>query len=272
MRVATYVDGRGIEYEESTKQFSVDGAPLTLDQMVAYEREGQLAWVSNDMRSWFSQLAGGTVPMAGAPAAAAPVKKKKTGLIVGIIVGVLLICGACAAFGNLGGDSGTDTDTGAVDAPAEPAAEAPASEEPVAEEPAVVEDAGPKIGVPLKVGDLVFTVQDAQTVTELTSVFGNKTGNFMVVTVNVKNESKEAVTLNTSFFKLVEGDGTVYETDSDSLMYIDAEESFFLEAINPKLEKTGKVIFAIPAGITDLELQVQTGAWGTEKGLISLTR
>lgn len=266
MRVATYVDGRGIDYEESTKQFSADGAPLTMDQMVAYEREGQLAWVSNDMRSWFSQLAGGAVASAGAPAAVAPVKKKKTGLIIGIIVGVLLICGACAAFGNLGGDSDTDSDSGAVDTPAEPAAEAPA-----AEEPAVVEDTRPKIGEPLKVGDLVFTVQDAQTVTELTSVFGNKSGNFMVVTVNVKNESKEAVTLNTSFFKLVEGDGTVYETDSDSLMYIDAEESFFLEAINPKLEKTGKVIFAIPAGITDLELQVQTGAWGTEQGRISLT-
>lgn len=129
-----------------------------------------------------------------------------------------------------------------------------------------------KIGDPLKVGDLVFTVKDAKMTTELKSPLGNKKGNWMVVTVAVKNESKEAVTIDSSFFKLLEGDGTTYETDSDNLMYLDAEQNFFLEKINPKLDKTGKVLFALPAGVKDLKLQVQTGAFGTETGAISLAK
>jgi hypothetical protein len=129
-----------------------------------------------------------------------------------------------------------------------------------------------KIGDALKVGDLAFTVNDAAMTTELKSPLGNKTGNWMVVTVTVKNESQEAVTVDSSFFKLLESDGTVYETDSDGLMYLDTNDSFFLEKINPKLEKQGKVLFAVPEGVTDLQLQVQTGAFGMETGTISLTK
>lgn len=90
--------------------------------------------------------------------------------------------------------------------------------------------------------------------------------------MSVKNESKEAITIDTSFFKLAESDGTIYETDSDNLMYVDSEQSFFLEKINPKLEKTGQVLFAIPEGAKNFKLQVQTGFWGTETGEISLVK
>lgn len=129
-----------------------------------------------------------------------------------------------------------------------------------------------KIGQPLKVGDLVFTVKDAQMTTQLKSAFGDKKGNWMVVTVAVKNESKEAVTIDSSFFKLLEADGTEYETDSDNLMYLDSDQNFFLEKINPKLQSEGKVLFAVPAGLKDLKLQVQTGVFGTETGVISLSK
>lgn len=271
MQVATYVDGRGIEYDEATTSFSIDGVRLTNDQVREYDGAGQLTWVSGDMRNWFYQMLG-QPPAPIARQAAAQPAKKKTGLIVAIIVGVLLVCGACSVFGSLGDDDIADTASQPAETSQEPAAEEPAAEEPAAEEPAAEEDVAPKIGEPLKVGDLVFTVQDAQTTKELKSVFGDKTGYWMIVTVTVKNESKEAVTMNTSFFKLIESDGTVYETDSDSLLYLDAEDSFFLEDINPKLEKTGKVLFAIPEGVTDLQLQVQTGAWGTQTGLISLVK
>jgi hypothetical protein len=183
------------------------------------------------------------------------------------VIAVLLL-GAIASAGSGGSDT-PDADTSSDTEAAAPAAEEPAAEEPAAEEPAVEEEIA-KIGDPLKVGDLVFTVNDAEVTTELTSPLGAKTGNWMLVTVTVKNESKEAIMIDTSFFKLLEPDGTEYETDSDNLMYIDTEQSFFLENINPKLEKQGQVLFAIPEGITEFNLQVQTGVFGTETGEIAL--
>jgi len=159
-----------------------------------------------------------------------------------------------------GGSSSSDTAT------------APASGNKTDSAPAAEAVKVAKVGDALKVGDLVFTVKDAGLTKELKSPLGNKKGNWMVVTVTVKNGSKEAVTIDSSFFKLLEGDGTTYETDSDNLMYLDAEQNFFLEQINPKLEKTGKILFAIPDGVKDLKLQVQTGAFGTETGEISLAK
>jgi len=182
---------------------------------------------------------------------------------------VVLVVIAAASSGG-GDDTNTAESPQTEPAATEPASgEAPEEEAPESEEPA---EQVAKIGDALKVGDLVFTVNDAAMTTELKSPLGNKTGNWMVVTVTVKNESKEAVTIDSSFFKLLESDGTVYETDSDGLMYLDTNDNFFLEKINPKLEKQGKVLFAIPDGVTDLQLQVQTGAFGMEKGIISLSQ
>ena len=176
---------------------------------------------------------------------------------------LVLILGAAASSG--GGKSGT--------APAKSSAPGTTAAAPAAEAPAApAGDTVTKIGTALKVGDLVFTVKDAALTKKLKSPLGNKSGNWMVVTVTVKNESKEAVTIDSSFFKLLESDGTTYETDSDNLMYLSADANFFLEKINPKLEKTGQVLFAIPTTAKDLQLQVQTGAFGTEKGVISLAK
>lgn len=182
---------------------------------------------------------------------------------------VILVIGAAASSG--GGDGTETATTPSAETESEQAATpAEADAEPEAEPEPEEKAAG--IGDPLKVGDLVFTVNAAAPTTELKSPLGNKSGNWMVVTVTVKNESKEAVTIDSSYFKLLEGDGTEYETDSDNLMYLDAEQNFFLEKINPKLEKQGKVLFAIPEGVTDFKLQVQTGFFGTETGVISLSK
>lgn len=177
------------------------------------------------------------------------------------VIAVLVVGAIASNSGGKGGTSPATTPTSGSTTSTTEAAPAAADGEKAA-----------KIGVPLKVGDLVFTVKDASMTKLLKSPLGNKKGNWMVVTVSVKNESKEAVTIDSSFFKLIEGDGTAYETDSDNLMYLDAQQNFFLEKINPKLEKQGKVLFALPEGVKDLKLQVQTGAFGTETGLITLAK
>lgn len=175
---------------------------------------------------------------------------------------------AIASGGNDGGTADTAS-SGSNDATASAAGDSGASGAgtDAAEEPQIA-----KIGDTIDVGDLAFTVNDASTTTKLSSVFGEKTGNWMVVTVTIKNNSKEAATVDSSFFKLMEPDGTTYETDSDGLMYIDEEDSLFLEQINPKLEKQGKVLFAIPEGATEFVLQVQADGLGINTGKISLAQ
>lgn len=169
------------------------------------------------------------------------------------------------AIGSGGGDNAsTSASSNAQAAPTEAASTAATTEA------AAATTVG--IGQPLTVGDLVFTVTSAGTIDELDFYGETKTGHWELISINIQNNGKEAVTIDSSFFKLLESDGTVYETDSDSIMYIDSEKSLFLEAINPKLSKDGEVLFAIPTSAIDLTLQVQTGYFGTETGEISLVQ
>lgn len=184
---------------------------------------------------------------------------KKVWFWVIVVIVVAIAASSGSGGGNKTASNGASTSATGT-APAENPAEKPA------------EPAAAKIGQPLKVGDLVFTVVSASTTKELKSPLGNKTGNWMVVAVKVDNRSKEAVTIDSSFFKLIEGDGTAYETDSDNLMYLPSEQNFFLKKINPKLAAEGQVLFAIPESAKDFKLQVQTGAFGTETGEISLAK
>lgn len=165
-------------------------------------------------------------------------------------------------------DSGGNTSTDITEKPAATAESAATPELPKEE---TLKKEITKIGVPLQVGDLVFTAKSSKTTKKLHSPFGDKEGSWILVDVKVENKGKEAVMINTGFFKLVEADGTTYETDSDNLMYL-PEESFFLENINPKMSKEGTVLFAAPEGLKDLKLQVQTGFFGTETGEISLAK
>lgn len=185
--------------------------------------------------------------------------------VIAVIV-VIIFAGAIGGGGDEGSASaGSTTSTEAGSTTTSASAETTA-----AEAPAV------SVGIrqPLTVGDLVFTVTEVATTDTLDFYGDTKSGHWLVVNVNVANNSKEAVTIDSSYFKLLESDGTVYETDSDSIMYIDSEKSLFLEEINPKLSKDGQLLFAIPVSVDTnaLTLQVQTGYFGTETGEISLTQ
>lgn len=126
------------------------------------------------------------------------------------------------------------------------------------------------IGQPLMVGDVVFTVTGTSTATNIGGEYGkSSSGEFFILDVVVKNEGKEAITTDSSFFKLKSGDIT-YEADSEAGIWANEENNFFLQDVNPGIENKGKVVFDIPAGTSNLVLQVQTGFWGTETGEITL--
>lgn len=131
------------------------------------------------------------------------------------------------------------------------------------------------IGDALKVGNVVFTVHGKESTDTIGDQYLSQKaqGKYLVLDVSVKNEGKEAITVNTSFFKLISGE-TEYDSDGSADMYInDANTMFFLQEINPGNELRGKIAFDVNDEVIngkDTLLNVQTGAWGTEQGQIKI--
>jgi hypothetical protein len=113
------------------------------------------------------------------------------------------------------------------------------------------------------VGKFAYTVKSVEEQKELKMEYMDtlKTdGKFVIIEVVVKNGDKEARMIDGEMFRLVEGDGTEYETTTDADMYINnGDIGFFLQEVNPKMSKTGKIAFEVPAEATDLQLQVSSG-------------
>lgn len=132
-----------------------------------------------------------------------------------------------------------------------------------------------KIGVPLKVGNVVFEVTGTSTAQTIGGQYGTKAkGTFLILDVSVKNEGKKSITTDTSFFKLESG-GTTYDASATASTYANNNANFFLQQVNPGLSDEGKVVFDVPPSVaksTNLMLQVQTGAFGTQKGIIALKK
>lgn len=66
---------------------------------------------------------------------------------------------------------------------------------------------------------------------------------------------------------------TKYEADSSAGIYANDDGDFFYSELNPENSATGNVVFDISpetANDPNLQLQVQTGYWGTQKGLVKI--
>lgn len=59
MELGKYSDGRSLNYDEATQQFDVGGAPVTLADVIGYDKAGQVDWLSDDLRSWAQNLESG---------------------------------------------------------------------------------------------------------------------------------------------------------------------------------------------------------------------
>lgn len=137
------------------------------------------------------------------------------------------------------------------------------------------------IGETATVADVGFTVQNVEETNEIDS--GNEfienattDGKFIIADIKIDNGQKEALTIDSSFFKIITADGTEYEpvTDGTVFMAMSQEDDFFLQQINPGLSKAGKVVFEVPADL-DLAtstLYCQTGFFGTESIEIKLSK
>ncbi|MEZ0482608.1 DUF4352 domain-containing protein [Planococcus sp. SSTMD024] len=185
---------------------------------------------------------------------------------LGIIGLVVLVIIAAVAFG--GGDESSTTST-------ETDSSAPATETAEKEE---VKVAG--IGEEVQVGDATFIINSIETADQVGPSMLPETasGKYVVLDVTYTNGGNEAVMVDTSFFKLKLGEKT-YEADAMASISGNQQEdgtiqnAFLAEEVNPDSEVTGKVVFDVNPDVAeseDLQLQVQSGLFGTETGMIDL--
>lgn len=208
-------------------------------------------------------------------------QKKRGGCLkwVVIIFGVLILLGACTALLG-GGDSTNTTPKETNDSKQETEVETEsvdqdesASEEDVIEE----EEADDIVGLatPLNVGDVEFTVSNWEQAASVGTDFMIEEANdtYIVMDVTVVNNSSEAITVDSSYFKIVNGENT-YEPDTmASSTANDDGLGLFFEQINPGSSRNALVVFDVTQDVVDSnekQVQVQSGIWGTETGLINL--
>ena len=145
----------------------------------------------------------------------------------------------------------------------------------VSEEVAQVEVESFSIGEEVTVGDVAYTVNSISSAQTLGGEYMNKTaqGMFLVVNVTVTNKGNESLDVSNAFFTLVDGEKQ-YDSDGVASLYANEDgQSFFVNSINPDLSLSSNVAFDVTQAIVESQtkqMQVQTGAWGTETGLINL--
>lgn len=136
------------------------------------------------------------------------------------------------------------------------------------------------VGDTVEVGKMTYVINSMEAADQVGPSILPETasGKYIVIDATLKNNGDEAVTVDSNFFKLKRGEKT-YEADSGASMSANQGEdgnidnSFFLQQLNPDSEITGKVVFDVApevADADDLQLQVQTGVFGTETETINL--
>lgn len=133
-----------------------------------------------------------------------------------------------------------------------------------------------KIGEETSVGSVSYTVQKVERSDTVGGdyIMATAKGTYLLVTMEIKNNSKESLTISDSFFTILYG-GKEYSADSVATMYADSANSLWYDQLNPDLITTGVIAFDVTDTVaysTDTQLRVQTDFWGTQTGIISLAR
>ncbi|MBC1456252.1 DUF4352 domain-containing protein [Listeria newyorkensis] len=137
-----------------------------------------------------------------------------------------------------------------------------------------------KVGDTVDVGTVAYKVESKSVADTVGSEYlpENAKEKYLVLKVTIKNNGKKPITIADDFFKLMKGD-TEFNTDSVASIASNQEKEgstgmdFFYQELNPESSLTGNVVFDVPESVINdkaLQLQVQTGVFGTEKDLINL--
>ena len=181
-------------------------------------------------------------------------------------LGAVFLVLLAAFIGGCGGeDSGSQTEEAEQDGVEQESAE-------TTTEPAEAEAAA-SIGEPVTVGNVQWTVTDAEKLDELQSIKGEyEPGNFVIIDVTFSNSSNQDVTLATPFFTLIDSEGREFEPEIEyNFTYLYPEENMFVEPVDPGSYKEGKIIFGVAPDSSGLRLRVGEARFASdETALIDL--
>jgi len=127
------------------------------------------------------------------------------------------------------------------------------------------------VGDVVTVGDLDYTVNSVETTKSVgPSAFPTEAQDtFLVIDLTVKNNGNEAIMIDTSNFKLIDGEKS-FDADGSGTISAnqDAEGNstgFFLENLNPDVELQGKVVF----DVTEAQANSETIQLGITENMFS---
>jgi hypothetical protein len=123
------------------------------------------------------------------------------------------------------------------------------------------------IGEPVTVGNVQWTVTDAEQQPELIADSGRiEEGNFVITDVTFQNNSTQDITLATPFMILRDDEGNEFEPDIDTnFTFLYAEENMFVGHVEPGATKEGKAIFTVDQDASGFELQVGEGRFASSE-------
>lgn len=93
-------------------------------------------------------------------------------------------------------------------------------------------------------------------------------GVFKVVELTLTNNQKDAITLSSNSFKLVDNQEREFSPSSAAQIKLNVanggNSKFLLEKLNPGLSQTGKIVFDVPKDAQGLVLKARGGMMGKE--------
>ncbi|MED3538929.1 DUF4352 domain-containing protein [Bacillus toyonensis] len=93
-------------------------------------------------------------------------------------------------------------------------------------------------------------------------------GVFKVVELTLTNNQKDAITLSSNSFKLVDNQDREFSPSSAAQIKLNVanggNSKFLLEKLNPGLSQTGKIVFDVPKDAQGLVLKARGGITGKE--------
>ncbi|WP_194793125.1 DUF4352 domain-containing protein [Raineyella fluvialis] len=187
------------------------------------------------------------------------------------VVTVIVIIAFAA---NGGGNKGAKVTAGSTASQAPAAASSPLATTPVQASTQAVAPAAKQeeklagLNEAVDAGDLQYTVTKVQKgVSKVGSDYLNQSaqGQYVLVSVNVKNTGKSSKTFDSNLVKLYDKDAIEYSSDSTAEIYANDQNHTFLEQVNPGNTVKGLLVFDIPKDVQPTQLGVRGGMFGAEK-------
>jgi hypothetical protein len=131
-----------------------------------------------------------------------------------------------------------------------------------------------KMGDQIEVGNFSYVINSAKFAKSIGNEFSRQTadGIYLIVNMTFRNNDKEEHTLDNSFFKLSDENGTEFQssTEGETALEMSGQETLFLKQCNPHITKSGLLIFEVPdKKVYDLHLS--GGFWNGETAVVKLT-